>query len=300
MLDMNTNRFVGVLVGCFSAYLLLITPVSAQTAQDQYRASLISLIIALQEQISQLQLQLASQSVLNSTDAAGILGDIEGEVVASYMIDRQEISTRAPRAYQEYFKRLLTILPDQYDDHIDELVIFTKGNEDVGAYVETQVPYTKDWRYAVRESEIKEDPESDASTELMIHEFAHIFSLDQVFKEKNFATNCHPYFADTICYGADSYIGQFVEEFWSTEMLDELQSVQEDAKYTRADFYNQYESQFVSEYAATDPAEDFAESFTWYVYGEMAPRGPIADDKIEFFDRFSYTQALADEIIREL
>jgi hypothetical protein len=56
----------------------------------------------------------------------------------------------------------------------------------------------------------------------------------------------------------------------------------------------------VSEYAATAPAEDFAESFTWYVYGAMAPRGSIADEKIEFFDRFSYTQALADEIKREL
>jgi hypothetical protein len=83
-------------------------------------------------------------------------------------------------------------------------------------------------------------------------------------------------------------------------MLDELQSVQTGSNNSQADFYDRYESQFVSEYAATDPAEDFAESFTWYVYGEMAPSGSVADEKIEFFDRFSYTQALADEIIKEL
>lgn len=83
-------------------------------------------------------------------------------------------------------------------------------------------------------------------------------------------------------------------------MLNELQSIQTGSSNTQADFYDRYESQFVSEYAATDPAEDFAESFTWYVYGEMAPSGSVADEKIEFFDRFSYTQVLADEIIREL
>lgn len=300
MFQMNTNRFAGVLVGCLASCLLFSTPASAQTPQEEYRASLVAVVIALQEQISELQLQIASQSALSTTDVTGILSDIEGEVVASYTVDQQEISTRAPRSYQSYFKRLLSILPDQYDSHIDELVIFTNGNQDVGAYVETQVPYTKDWRYAVRDSEITEDPLSRASTELMIHEFAHIFSLDQVFKERNIAATCHPYFADEVCYGTNSYLGEFINEFWSTRMLDDLQSVQAGSRFAQADFYNRYESQFVSEYAATDPAEDFAESFVWYVYGEMAPRGSVADKKIEFFDRFSFTQALADEIIKEL
>jgi len=290
---MNRNRFVGVLVGCFAACAFFVTPAMAQTAEDEYRASLISLINALQQQIAELELQLASQSVQSGST---MLSDIGGEIVASYTVDQREISARTPQAYRTYFDRLLTVLPDKYDDHIDELVIYTNGKDEVGAYVETKTPYTKDWRYAVRQSEIIEVPESRASTELMVHEFAHIFSLDQVFQTGEYSRNCHPYFADGICYGTDSYIGQFVAEFWTTQMLDELQVVQAESGFYQTDFYDRYESEFVSEYAATDPAEDFAESFTWHVYGEMAPRGSIADEKIEFFDRFSYTQALSDEI----
>jgi hypothetical protein len=297
MLVMNRNKFTGALVGCFAVAILFVTPASAQTTEDDYRASLFRLIGELQEQIAELQLRLESQSVV---DHSGMLGDIEGEVVASYSVDQQEISSRAPQVYEDYFERLLAILPDQYDDHIDEFVIFTKGREEVGAYVETQTPYTADWRYAVRQSEITEDPKSRASTELMVHEFAHIFSLDQIFRDRTVARSCHSYFADTLCYGTDSYLGQFVDTFWSNRMLDDLQSVQTESRLNQADFYDRYESQFVSEYAATGPAEDFAESFTWYVYGEMAPRGSIADQKIEFFDRFSYVQELADEITAEL
>ena len=297
MLVMSRNRFTGVLVGCFAVAILFVTPVSAQTTEDVYRSDLFRLIADLREQIAELQLQLELQSVV---DHSGMLGDIEGEVVASYTVDQQEISSRAPQVYEDYFARLLAILPDQYDDHIDEFVIFTKGKEEVGAYVETQTPYTADWRYAVRKSEITEDPESKASTELMVHEFAYIFSLDQVFRERMVARNCHPYFADTLCYGADSYLGQFIDTFWSNQMLDDLQSVQAGSRFDQADFYDRYESHFVSEYAATDPAEDFAESFTQYVYGKMAPRGSIADQKIEFFDQFRYIQELSDTIQHEL
>jgi Mlc titration factor MtfA (ptsG expression regulator) len=271
--------------------------VYAQTAEEEYRAGLFRLIATLQQQITALQLQLETQSVV---DSLAMLDSIQAVVVASYTVDQQKISTRAPQAYEDYFERLLTILPDQYDDHIDELVIFTKGREEVGAYVETRTPYTLDWRYSVRKSEVTEDPNSKASTELMVHEFAHILSLDQVFRERATARDCHPYFTDTLCYGSDSYLGQFIGTFWSNQMLDDLQSAQSGSRFDQADFYDRYESQFVSEYAATDPAEDFAESFTQYVYGEMAPRGSIADQKIEFFDQFRYIQELSDTIQQEL
>jgi hypothetical protein len=299
MLFVNKQYFTGLFlcVAFTSAALLFPNSAAAQTAEDQYRASLITLIAQLQEQITELQLQLAS--LTSEAVNMGILAEIEADVVASYSVYQGEISTRAPQAYRAYFDRLLTILPDQYEDHIDELVIFTGGNQEVGAYVETQVPYTKDWRYAVRVTEVTEDPESAASTELMVHEFVHIFSLDQVFQKGRLARDCHPYFADKVCYTADSYLGQFVEQFWSTSMLDRLQVVKNQGEAAQTDFYSRNKSQFVSEYAATDPAEDFAESFVWYVYGDRAPRGSIAATKIAYFDRFSSLRELAEEIQKE-
>jgi len=286
-------------MGGVVASLLLVTPVSAQTAEAQYRASLLSLIALLQEQIAVLQLQLdLQQTIPGGTDE--LRSDVDADIVASYTVAAGEISQQAPRAYRAYFERLLEIFPNQYDDHIDELVIFTNGDENVGAYVETTIPYTKDWRYAVRESEVKENPRSTASTELMIHEFAHIFSLDQVFRDFDRQATCHPYFADGVCYSPDTYIGEFIATFWTNRMLDDLVRVQEGGRFTAEDFYEKYESEFVTDYAATDPAEDFAESFTSYVYGEIAPRGSIADQKIEFFDRFSYIRELAADIQGEM
>jgi len=294
---MNINRVWGVLLGCVLGGFVLVVPVSAQGTEAEYRATLITLITVLQEQVALLQAQVAPAQLPNTS---GLLGDIEGTLVASYTVSDGAISTRAPRAYRDYLERLLTILPDQYDDHVDELVVFADGDQNIGAYVETVIPYTQDWRYAIRDTEIAEDPDSAASTELMIHEFAHIFSLDQVFRGQVSSAGCHPYFADTLCYGSDTYLGQFIATFWSTRMLDQLQAIKTGSRLTPAGFYDRYESQFVSEYASTDPAEDFAESFAWYVYGEIAPRGSVADEKIAFFDQFAYIRALADAIREEI
>lgn len=293
MCHMDYKYCVRLLVGCVAGCLVTVSPVAAQTTADSQRALLIDQILILQSQIATLQQQLALQA---KNQESGILGEIDGEVLSSYTVYEQEISSRAPQAYQDYFQRLLQILPDEYDNHIDEFVIFTDSTAEVDALVETKTPYTKNWLYAVRDNEVKEDPQSKASTELMIHEFAHIFSLDQVFREGGVAANCHSYFNDSICYENDTYLGEFIDTFWSPQMLDELHLVQRGSRLTQDEFYQKYRSYFVSDYAATDPAEDFAESFTWYVYGRIADKGSIADQKIEFFDRFSYTQALADEI----
>lgn len=292
---------MGILVGCFVTVLLSlsVTLVSAQTisAEDEYRASLLNLIVLLQAQIAELQLQLASQT---NVDTSIVLDTIGGTTVAAYTVDGGEISGQTRREYQAYLDRLLAVMPDQYDEHIDEFIIFTGGNNDISAYVETKTPYVNNWTYGVRASEVAEDPDSAASTELMVHEFAHIFSLDQVFRINDIVRTCHSFLAEKICYGNESYIGDFIETFWSSQLLDELQATQINQEMDQTDFYDRYQSQFVSEYAATDPAEDFAESFVWYVYDRSVPRNSIAQQKVAFFDQSSYLQGLAATIREEI
>lgn len=286
-----------IFVGMFLAFLLVASPVSAQTAEEQYRSTLLSLIAVLQEQIQSLQQEIENKRAAESNN---ILIDIDGEAVAVYQVYDQEISASADLAHQQYLDQLYRIMPDQYDDAIDEFVVFRSDSDDVGAYVETTIPYTNDWRYGVSEDEVQEDPESDASIELMVHEFAHIFSFDQVFTLNQFDSDCHSYFEDDLCYRKGTYLGDFIAEFWNYQMLTDLESVKEGVGLTQAEFYEQYADQFVSDYAATDPAEDFAESFVWYAYGRIAPRGSVADMKIEFFDRYPYVQDLAKDIESEL
>lgn len=282
-----------------TAFLLLAVPAQAQTIEDTYEESLLELISVLQQQIKLLQAQLDAQ-----TDAAtrrvsrdGLLAGIEGTLVASYPVTDMDISDNAPRAYREYVDRMDELLPRQYDSFVTELIVYTDGDPDIAAYVETTIPYQSEWTYAIREEEIIEDPESDASTELLIHEFAHVFSLDEVFQDTASARTCLDYFGAEICYPNKSILGEFVTEYWDEDILDDLILAQAGDELTQAEFYNRYELEFVTEYAATDPSEDFAESFAWYVFGDLAPRGSVADAKIEFFDDFVRMRTLA-EVLR--
>ena len=49
------------------------------------------------------------------------------------------------------------------------------------------------------------------------------------------------------------------------------------------EFYAKYPDQFVSEYAATNPVEDIAESWTEFVMRPKPTGTSIADQKVQFF-----------------
>jgi hypothetical protein len=111
----------------------------------------------------------------------------------------------------------------------------------------------------------------------IIHEMAHLLSLN---KSWQIATDTCTTFSDMnhFCYDTYSPINQFYKSFWEGVSVKPS--------------YNN--SQFVNEYATTNPLEDFAETFTYYVGKDIynlqnffPTPDSVVGKKLNFFNYFS-------------
>lgn len=117
-----------------------------------------------------------------------------------------------------------------------------------------------------------------------IHEIAHLITLDN--KQVRAGNGgCNSFHTGEGCSTSASYINQFYNQFWRDIYAENQRIDQNDFDGFFA-FYRKYQSRFVSEYAATNPGEDIAESFANYVMGDVPSGNSIAAQKIRFFDQF--------------
>lgn len=127
-----------------------------------------------------------------------------------------------------------------------------------------------------------------------IHEVAHLLTLDNSQVNVS-AGNCGTFHTGEGCSTSTSYINEFFNQFWG-DIYAENQQIGQDDFDGFFDFYRKYSDQFVSEYAATNPGEDIAESFATYVMGDSPSGNSISAQKIRFFDGFSELVSLKQRI----
>ena len=65
-------------------------------------------------------------------------------------------------------------------------------------------------------------------------------------------------------------------------------------------FYRKYSDQFLTEYAATSPEEDIAESWAFFILSPKPEQNSIANEKILFFYEYSELVQLRQEILTRL
>jgi hypothetical protein len=100
---------------------------------------------------------------------------------------------------------------------------------------------------------------------------------------------CPNYETDEWCTKATAYLNNFVKRFWWK------------AKTATYD-----ENKFVTEYATTNPEEDIAESFAFFVLWSNFSNTTVKDQKLNFFNSYpellkireEMRSVLASEIIR--
>lgn len=127
-----------------------------------------------------------------------------------------------------------------------------------------------------------------------IHEVAHLLTLDN--SQVNVTNgNCSTFYTGEGCSTSNSYINEFFSQFWG-DIFAESQRIDEDDFDGYFDFYRKYSDRFVSEYAATNPGEDIAESFATYVMGDSPAGNSISAQKIRFFDGFQELVSLKQRI----
>lgn len=235
------------------------------------------------------------------------------ETVPATLRDEQADSALQNEAWDTFTE----LIPAQDRQMVTQFNVFTDGYSNTLAAVDQSKQDLSQWMLEV---DIADLEDKDALIFTMIHEYAHLLTLNasQVTPDaetvndpynyelqKERAAACPTYFTGTGCSHADSYIQAFYTRFWTdidTEWakVDALQYGTRDfVPYYHAlyDFYLTYQDQFVGDYAVTHPAEDIAESFTHFVFSPKPLGNSIRDQKIAFFYEYPEMVQLREDIL---
>lgn len=192
-----------------------------------------------------------------------------------------------------------SVIPLEARGSLARYIIFSDGEANILASVAQSDFDPALWVLRV---DIVDAADPKELTYTLVHEYAHLLTLNpaqvppslpifnhpengSVYDQE--AAKCDSYFPGEGCSLPDSYINQFNEQFWSA-IYDEwaqIDSIGDEQDYYDAldSFYQKHQSEFVSDYAPTNPAEDIAESFSYFVLTPRPSGDSIADQKLLFF-----------------
>jgi hypothetical protein len=218
--------------------------------------------------------------------------------------------------HQAIWEYYVSIIPEQQRDFLSEFSIFTDGKGNHLAAVSQTFSDPEQWGLHV---DILDAESYYDLTYTLIHEQGHLLTLnaEQVPPSKaifKFPENetvyeqevsaCPQYFTGEGCSQPESYMNQFFTRFWPY-LYEEWEQINgEEDRDTRAamldDFYETYEDQFLTEYAATSPMEDIAESWTFFVLSPKPELNSIANEKILFFYEYPELVELRTQILKNI
>lgn len=140
--------------------------------------------------------------------------------------------------------------------------------------------------------------DSEELDSILVHEFGHLLTLKaSEVPPSDEDTACPTYNPGEGCAMNASTIAEFVEAFWPQQMQDDLARINDTGDWDAIDqFYTDNADQFVTDYAATNPVEDLAETFTAFVLEERPTGTTIATQKVELLWGDPEMVALRDEI----
>lgn len=120
------------------------------------------------------------------------------------------------------------------------------------------------FQMSINLEEAENDPDELMLT--MAHEFAHVFtSLSTETDRSVRITNCETYHNTEGCFREDSLMWLWIEEFWGDGLIDEINPW---LTPTSSDGEPRCSINpgFLGSYAASNPEEDFAETFSGFVF----------------------------------
>ena len=217
---------------------------------------------------------------------------------------------------QEIWDYFVTLVPVEHRNSLAEYSIMTDGTGNLLASVAQTLYDPALWALEV---DIRDAGDKLNLTYTLIHEYAHLLTLgpEQVTPSEALFNNpdnediysdevnaCPNYFPGEGCSHSASYINAFFNRFW-VDIYSEWQDINlienNDAYYEALDhFYHDHQERFVTSYAATNPEEDIAEAFTFFVLSPRPNDDTIAGQKILFFYRYTELVQLRDEILSKV
>lgn len=140
--------------------------------------------------------------------------------------------------------------------------------------------------------------DSDLLDVALVHELGHLISLGPTevipATHPSVEQQCVTYFSMEGCAIPGQVFDRFVSSFW------DLEKGWASGDQAAEDRYRESPGSFVSGYAATNPGEDIAETFVFFVYS-LRPTGfTVADEKLALLWEFPELVALRSRLRRGL
>lgn len=216
----------------------------------------------------------------------------DGQIILSKDSIKQDISKEDILLYEKFWKHVKLIVPSDYIDILTVFEINTDGLGNVMAHVIQEKEDLSVWRLAVdlKDSANAKGEFTSEFNNTLIHEFAHVLSLNKKQMQMDEVTDESTFEVQEGLLKKDAYLNKFYQEFWK-EIFDEhkkaLDEDYENGMPSGGDavlaFYEKYEDRFVTDYAATNPGEDIAESYRFFIVENKPLGNEIKDKKVLFF-----------------
>ena len=195
--------------------------------------------------------------------------------------------------HREMWNAVTALFPVENRTPVRLYEVFHGGGEILG-YVTPVNDNIEDWVFALDIYSAYPDGQFNSDGEFTyttIHEYGHIMTLnDTQLDDQTSEDNCSNYHPGEGCATNSAYIGQFYDTFWA-DIWNEYNDLRE------GEIYDRYPDRFVTEYAATNPAEDIAESFTMFALQDRPTSTfSMSDRKIQFFYNYPELVELREHI----
>jgi hypothetical protein len=219
-------------------------------------------------------------------------------------------------AHESIWNYFVSIIPAEQRAFLSDFFIFTDGR---GNHLAAVSPARDDPNQWILHVDILDAESYYDLTYTLLHEQGHLLTLsadqvtpseaifehpssDRIYQQELKA--CPQYFTGEGCSLPASYINQFFNRFWPY-LYEEWEQIDlEENETTRVhllhDFYETYQDQFLTDYAATSPAEDIAESWTFFVLSPKPELTSIANEKILFFYEYPELVELRTKILEQI
>ncbi len=201
--------------------------------------------------------------------------------------DTSKITKEDMVKYRFLVAKTQQLIPVDQMKYLQYLVINSDGVNNTLAYVAQENDELTKFRMALDINDAfdaKGKYIADFDTTI-VHEFAHLLSLNASQMQKE---STGTYENEEGILAKKSYLNLFFQKFW-TDIYEEFQEAvdpSDESGEGALAFYDKYADQFVSDYAATNPEEDFAETFRVFVFEDKPTGGDVKDQKVAWLHTF--------------
>jgi hypothetical protein len=176
------------------------------------------------------------------------------------------------------YRNLKTLISTIFSDDIASKYLEKVGtfagdeDDDTQAYVQPSSAVESKWGLYVEDGLVSDVEELSFT---LTHEFAHILALNESqMQQVSSGRSCTTRRLDEGCLKEDALLFRFYKRYWQAGKYDGLSSEKR---------YKKFPNDFVSDYAASDVVEDFAESFAAFVFDDKPTQADISFQKKKFF-----------------